>query len=75
MPDDAQRLITLEEKLAYLEQHLGELDGVVRELAGRLEQQHKGVQQVRSILEQHLAGGDEGGAASDDPAADRPPHW
>lgn len=76
MQDDAHRLIALEEKLAYLEKHLGDLDGVVRDLAERIDQQSKGVQQVRSILEQHLAGGEDGNTGpGPDAERDRPPHW
>jgi len=75
MQDDPKRLIAVEEKLAHLEKYLGELDEVVRDLATRLDAQTKGVQQVRSILEQHLAGGGDGEGSSSDPETDRPPHW
>jgi uncharacterized coiled-coil protein SlyX len=74
MQDDPQRLIAIEEKLAFLEKHVGELDGVVRGLADRIDQQTKGIQQVRSALEQHLAGG-EGDGPDPDADRDRPPHW
>lgn len=68
-----QRTIALEEKIAYLEQHVGELDGVIRELADQLAKQGRGVDAVRGMLEKHLAGEDD---ASGDPAVDdRPPHW
>lgn len=75
MQDDPQRLIAVEEKLAHLEKYLGELDEVVRDLATRLDVQAKGVKQVRTILEQHLAGGEDGDGSASDPEADRPPHW
>jgi len=74
MQEDPKRLIAVEEKLAHLEKYLGELDEVVRDLATRLDVQAKGVKQVRTILEQHLAGGEDEGS-SGDPEADRPPHW
>ena len=78
MQDDSPRLIALEEKLLYLEKHIGDLDEVVRDLADRLDHQAGSVRQVRKMLEQHLAGGgdDKSGPASEpDPEADRPPHW
>lgn len=75
MPEPDARLVSLEEKLAYLEKHLGELDEVVRELAGRLDTQAKGVQQMRTTLEQHLAGGGNGKDDAPDAERDRPPHW
>ncbi|XAM01517.1 SlyX family protein [Phycisphaeraceae bacterium D3-23] len=75
--DPTPRIIALEEKLAHLEKYLGDLDEVVRDLAARLDTQTKGVQQMRSVLEQHLAGGDDtkGSDPDPDPESDRPPHW
>ena len=72
--DPTPRLIAIEEKLAHLEKYVGDLDEVIREMAGRLESQAKGAAQMRSILDQHLAGGDDKSDATD-PAQDRPPHW
>lgn len=74
-PNPDRRLTALEEKLAYLEKHVGELDEVVRDLATRLEQQIRGIRQMRSTLEQHLAGGDAKADTAPDPEGDRPPHW
>ncbi|MEM9414357.1 MAG: SlyX family protein [Planctomycetota bacterium] len=73
--DTTPRIIALEEKVAHLEKYIGDLDEVIRELAGRLDSQAKGVQQMRSVLEQHLAGGDDEKSMPNDPEADRPPHW
>ncbi|MFI4860750.1 MAG: SlyX family protein [Phycisphaerales bacterium JB063] len=73
--DPTPRLIALEEKMSHLEKYLGELDEVIRELAGRLDTQAKGVQQMRKVLEQHLAGGEDDAGSAPDPEADRPPHW
>ena len=67
------RMIILEEKIAYLEQHIGELDGVIRGLADQLAKQGKGVEAVRGMIEKHLAGDND--AASDPAVDDRPPHW
>lgn len=68
---DADRLTTIEEKLAYLEQHLADLDQVVQQLAKRMDRQGEGVNAVRKLLEQHLSETDE----PTDPADDKPPHW
>ena len=67
MNDDA-RLIQLEEKVAYLEQHLSDLDEVVRDLAGRLHKQGQGVDAVRKMIEDHLTD-------QPDPGDEKPPHW
>lgn len=68
---DADRLTTIEEKLAYLEQHLTDLDQVVQQLAKRMDQQREGVNAVRKLLEDHL---NEPGDTTD-PTDDKPPHW
>lgn len=73
--DPDARLIALEEKLAYLEMHVGDLDEVVRDLAGRLDLQAKGVKQMRTMIEQHLAGGEGDKDDAPDAERDRPPHW
>ena len=67
MSDDP-RIIQLEEKVAYLEQYLGDLDEVVRELAGRLHKHGQGVDAVRKMLEDHLTD-------PQDPGDQKPPHW
>ncbi len=64
------RLTRVEEKIAYLEQFLGELDGVVREL-------HDGLAAVRrevgGLREQIARPAEEDD--SDDPGAQKPPHY
>lgn len=65
---DADRMTKIEEKLAYLEQHLGDLDEVVRDLSSRMDAHNNGVTAVRKMLEDHLS--DAG-----DPGDEKPPHW
>jgi len=67
MPHES-RLIQLEEKVAYLEKYIGDLDEVVRDLAGRLHKQGQGVDAVRKLIEDHLTD-------QPDPGDERPPHW
>lgn len=68
---DPERLTFIEEKLAYLEKYVGDLDEVVRELSTKLDQQDAGVKAVRKMLEDHLNDPGE----ERDLADDRPPHW
>lgn len=63
-----ERVIELEEKVAYLEKHLGDLDEVVRDLAARMRKQNDGVAAVRKMLEDHLS-------EQGDPGDEKPPHW
>lgn len=71
---DPDRLTVIEEKLAYLEKYVGDLDEVVRDLAGQLAKQGEGVTAVRKMLEDHL--NDPGDSNSDrDLIDDKPPHW
>lgn len=70
MQDD-DRLTVIEEKLAHLEKYIGDLDEVVRDLAGRLAKQGEGVSAVRKMLEDHLNDPGE----QRDLADDKPPHW
>ncbi|MEM6507718.1 MAG: SlyX family protein [Planctomycetota bacterium] len=67
MPDQ-DRLTVIEEKLAFLEKYVGDLDEVVRELSTRIDAQKDGVSAVRKLLEDHLS--DVG-----DPGDEKPPHW
>lgn len=69
--DDPDRLTRIEEKLAHLEQYLGDLDEAVRDLATRMDRQRDGVSAIRKMLEDHLSEED----GSNDPADDKPPHW
>ncbi|MEM9881503.1 MAG: hypothetical protein AAF800_01125 [Planctomycetota bacterium] len=62
------RLVTVEEKIAHLERHLGELDGVVNDLFKTTENQRKQIGALRRLVEA-LTGGDgddseSGGATS-----------
>ena len=63
-----ERVIELEEKVAYLEKHLGDLDEVVRDLAARMRKHNDGVAAVRKMLEDHLS-------EQSDPGDEKPPHW
>ena len=65
---DADRLTVIEEKLAYLEKYVGDLDEVLRDLSKRLDVHGEGVTAVRKVLEDHLS--DAG-----DPGDEKPPHW
>jgi uncharacterized coiled-coil protein SlyX len=69
--DEQDRLTRIEEKLAYLEQYVGDLDDVVRDLAKRLDVHGEGVSAVRKLIEDHLS--DPGDSA--DPGDEKPPHW
>ena len=70
MNDDA-RLTVIEEKLAHLEQFVGDLDEVVQDLAARLAAQKDGVTAVRKMLEDHLSEPE----SPTDLADEKPPHW
>ena len=65
---DADRLTAIEEKLAYLEKYVGDLDEVIRDLAKRLDVHGQGVSAVRKMLEDHLS-------EQPDPGDEKPPHW
>ncbi|MEM6458947.1 MAG: hypothetical protein AAF710_06105 [Planctomycetota bacterium] len=52
------RLVTVEEKIAHLERHLGELDGVVNDLFKTTDTQRKQIESLRRLVE-GLTGGDE----------------
>jgi len=65
---DPDRLTRIEEKLAYLEQFVGDLDEVVRDLAKRIDVHGQGVSAVRKLLEDHLT-------EPGDPGNEKPPHW
>ena len=70
--DDADRLTRIEEKLSFLEQHLGDLDEVVRELSMRMDKQGQGVTAIRKMLVDHLSESD---GPSDPVVDEKPPHW
>ncbi len=65
---DEDRLIRIEEKLAFLEKHIADLDDVVRDLSARLDVHGQGVTAVRKMLEDHLS-------EQSDPGDEKPPHW
>lgn len=67
MADD-DRLTRIEEKLAFLEKYVGDLDEAVRDLAARLDVHGEGVTAVRKMLEDHLSD-------QADPGDEKPPHW
>lgn len=66
----SDRLTTVEEKIAYLEQYVGELDGVVREMHDNLTAVQREMRQLKAQLEQGPETDD-----SDDPEAHKPPHY
>ena len=66
----SDRITGVEEKLAYLEKFVTELDGVVRELHDGLDAVRREMKQVRAQIEQ--PGEDDDG---DDLQANRPPHY
>jgi uncharacterized coiled-coil protein SlyX len=65
--------ISLEEKLAWLEHHVGELDGVVRGLASQVAELEMEVARLRA------ARADGGDTAAPEPGAfllhEKPPHY
>ncbi len=67
--------MAVEEKIAYLEQFVGELDGVVRELNDSLAAVRREMGQLRGQLEQAAQDGSEGPDSTDDLEAHRPPHY
>lgn len=71
----SDRLTTVEEKIAYLEQFVGELDGVVRELHDSLAAVRREMGQLRGQLEQDSQDGSEGSDSTDDLEAQKPPHY
>lgn len=65
--EDEERMQLLEEKVAYLEKHLADMDTVVRESADKLDlllQQVKRLSGIERVI-----------AERDAPADDKPPHW
>ncbi len=66
----SDRITGVEEKLAYLEKFVTELDGVVRELHDGLDAVRREMKQVRAQIEQPSEDDD-----GDDLQANRPPHY
>ena len=66
------RLTRVEEKLAHLERHVGELDGVVREGFDRIEELSAELRRLNDRLAQQSEPGEGDGP---DAERDRPPHW
>ncbi|MEM9420287.1 MAG: SlyX family protein [Planctomycetota bacterium] len=71
------RLVNIEEKIAHLERHLGELDGVVREMYDRMDGFKAQLEKIRSDLQSHQASAGDGLAPDSDQQLedDKPPHW
>lgn len=67
LTDDSERARRLEEKLAYLERHVGEQDRAMLEMAERLDELEKLVAQMK-----RRAAGEPGDEL---PANERPPHY
>ena len=72
-----QRLVNIEEKIAHLERHLGELDGVVREMYDRMDGFKAQLEKIRADLEAHQPGSGDAPAPARDQQLedDKPPHW
>lgn len=68
-----ERLTRVEEKIAYLEQFVGELDGVVRQMHGSLDGLRREIALLRTQTEQ--AGQSDQGIDPDDLEAHKPPHY
>ena len=64
------RLTNVEEKIAYLEKFVADLDGVVRELHDGLDAARREMGQLRAQLEKPREDDD-----GDDLEAQRPPHY
>lgn len=63
-----RRLIAIEEKIAHLEHHLGQLDGVVRDLNDRLDGFKGELTRLHTAVQQQaqsggIGGGDDSGGA------------
>lgn len=76
MPDDA-RIITLEERIAYLERYVEQLDGVIRDNAQAIEQLGHRIASTHEHVSKRLTDietkqTDPGDADASD---DMPPHW
>ena len=76
------RLIQIEEKIAHLEHHLSQLDGVVREAHERMDQFRRQIDGLQAKIQtigysaSEPGGHDEPGSTSDQQLRDdRPPHW
>lgn len=68
-----ERLTRVEEKIAYLEQFVGELDGVVREVHDGLDALRREFKRLRERVESDAD--PEGNDDSDDLEAHKPPHY
>lgn len=66
--EQADRITRIEEKLAFLEKYITDLDEVVQDLSKRIDVHGEGVSAVRKLIEDHLS--DPG-----DPGDEKPPHW
>lgn len=64
------RLTSVEEKIAYLEKFVADLDGVVRELHDGLDAARREIGQLRSQLQQPREDDD-----GDDLETHKPPHY
>ena len=75
----SDRLTNVEEKIAYLEQYVGELDTVVRELHDSLAAVRREMGQLRVQLEQDVQidapNAPDNLDATDDLEAQKPPHY
>ncbi len=68
-PADRDDILRLEEKIAFLERHVEQLDGVIRELFERNEEIDGELKRLRDDTERQFGSHDH--SAEDDV----PPHW
>jgi uncharacterized coiled-coil protein SlyX len=73
------RMIQIEEKIAHLEHHLGELDGVVHGMHHRMDGLLRQINQLRETVEaaarENADDPDADGPDDQDLLDDLPPHW
>ncbi|MEE9404208.1 MAG: SlyX family protein [Algisphaera sp.] len=72
--------VRLEEKVAYLERHVADLDEVIYAMNGRMDHFVREIKQLRALAQAAVRlesdGADGSGKGGDENLeADRPPHW
>lgn len=68
---DTDRITDLEVRMAFLEKTLGDLDGVVREVADQLDSTKMALRELREQVNR----GDDGQARPHSLVDERPPHY
>ncbi len=76
-----ERLINIEEKIAHLENYLGALDGVIRDMNDRMDGFRRQLDALREMVATPAADAESAADRDDDAASDdalledQPPHW